>query len=69
MDKQILDRCILVFVGVALAALAWVFWSQLGSDSFDVFAAIVIVAQWLAIRESRRRLKELQEQYGFEENR
>lgn len=69
MGKQLVDRFVLVFVGAAVAALVWAFWSQLGRDSFDVFAAIVIVAQWMAIKELRRRLKTLQERVGMEENR
>lgn len=41
--KMILDRSLLVVVGVVCAILAWIFWSSLGQNAFDVFGAILLV--------------------------
>jgi hypothetical protein len=41
--KIILDRSLLLVVGVVCAILAWLFWSSLGQNAFDVFGTVLLI--------------------------
>lgn len=41
--KMLLDRSLLLIVGLICAIGAWFFWSSLGEDAFEVFGAIFLI--------------------------
>lgn len=56
--KMVIDRSLLLIVGLICAALSWLFWSSLGQHAFDVIGTVLIVYLFAENNLLRRYIKQ-----------
>ncbi len=55
--KRVIDRALLLIVGLVCAAVSWFFWSSFGEHAFDVLSAVLIICLLVENHSLRRYIK------------